>query len=77
VYVSQDGAHAGVTGVIEDFARRFAQAAPDVPFTHWRHPDADVRVPPDQAQYAGYYKLGAALRLGAGPPLRPRRRTPL
>jgi len=38
VYISQDGEEASVTEAIGDIAKEFSKAAPDVPFTHWRHP---------------------------------------
>jgi hypothetical protein len=58
VYVSQDGDHAGVSAVVADFAARFAARAPDVPFTHWRHPAVAPEALARAASWAvGYYKL--------------------
>jgi hypothetical protein len=38
VYISQDGEDAGVTAAVAELRAEFAAGAPDVPFTHWRHP---------------------------------------
>jgi hypothetical protein len=37
VYVSQDGEDAGVTAAVAEAGAEWRAAAPDVPFTHWRH----------------------------------------
>ena len=37
LYVSQDGDDAGVTEVIAEAAAEWKKAAPDIPFTNWRH----------------------------------------
>jgi hypothetical protein len=58
VYISQDGDEGAVTAVIGEFAALFAAEAPDVPFTHWRHPPVTPEALARAAAWAlGYYKL--------------------
>jgi alpha-1,3-mannosyl-glycoprotein beta-1,2-N-acetylglucosaminyltransferase len=63
VYVSQDGEHEGVTQAIKAAQSDFSSLAPDVPFTHLKHPREDeakgLRGEAVPGWAVGYYKLSA------------------
>ena len=57
IFVSQDGADAGVSSAIAEGAAAFARVAPDIPFLVWRHPTTALRGRDIPGWATSYYAL--------------------